>query len=132
VNNPQDVLKAPLVLGFLGLREQERFSESDLESAIITRIGQFLLELGKGFLFEARQKRFTTAARPGRVMALSAQATLDLPGAGRSPFPPREEVAFRVDQALGTSPEDDGEPGGWLAASGEGGNELYIAISLLP
>jgi hypothetical protein len=48
-----------MVLEFLGLREQQRFSESELESAIITRIEQFLLELGKGFLFEARQKRFT-------------------------------------------------------------------------
>ena len=44
---------------FLGLAEKERYSESDLESAIIDNIEQFLLELGKGFLFEARQKRFT-------------------------------------------------------------------------
>jgi hypothetical protein len=52
-------LKEPLVLEFLCLDEQTRYSESDLESAIITRIEHFLLELGKGFLFEARQKRFT-------------------------------------------------------------------------
>lgn len=49
----------PLVLEFLGLNEQTRYSESDLESAIISQIEKFLLELGKGFLFEARQKRFT-------------------------------------------------------------------------
>ena len=59
IGKPQDLLKEPLVLEFLGLGEQERFSESDLESAIIGRIQHFLLELGKGFLFEARQKRFT-------------------------------------------------------------------------
>ena len=59
INQPQDLLKEPMVLEFLGLDEQARYSESDLESAIITRIEQFLLELGKGFLFEARQKRFT-------------------------------------------------------------------------
>ena len=59
LNTPQDLLKAPLVLEFLGLDEQSRYSESDLESAIISRIENFLLELGKGFLFEARQKRFT-------------------------------------------------------------------------
>jgi hypothetical protein len=47
------------VLEFLGLSEQARFSESDLEAAIINQIEHFLLELGKGFLFEARQKRFT-------------------------------------------------------------------------
>jgi len=59
VNEPKDVLKEPLVLEFLGLNEQARYSESDLETAIINRIENFLLELGKGFLFEARQKRFT-------------------------------------------------------------------------
>ena len=59
IGKPQDLLKEPLVLEFLGLSEQTRYSESDLETAIISRIEQFLLELGKGFLFEARQKRFT-------------------------------------------------------------------------
>ncbi len=56
---PEDLLKEPLVLEFLGLEERERYSESDLESAILTHLENFLLELGKGFLFEARQKRFT-------------------------------------------------------------------------
>lgn len=48
-----------MVLEFLGLEEERRYNESDLESAILDRIERFLLELGKGFLFEARQKRFT-------------------------------------------------------------------------
>ncbi|WP_240746307.1 PDDEXK nuclease domain-containing protein [Desulfuromonas acetexigens] len=56
---PEDLLKEPYVLEFLGLDEKSEYSESDLESAIIDRLEQFLLELGKGFLFEARQKRFT-------------------------------------------------------------------------
>jgi len=59
VSQPQDLLKEPLVLEFLGLSEQARYTESDLEGAIISQIERFLLELGKGFLFEARQKRFT-------------------------------------------------------------------------
>ena len=59
ITRPEDVLKEPLVLEFLGLDEKAGYSESDLESAIIDRIEHFLLELGKGFLFEARQKRFT-------------------------------------------------------------------------
>jgi predicted nuclease of restriction endonuclease-like (RecB) superfamily len=59
VSRPRDLLKEPLVLEFLGLSEQARYSETDLETAIINRIEHFLLELGKGFLFEARQKRFT-------------------------------------------------------------------------
>jgi predicted nuclease of restriction endonuclease-like (RecB) superfamily len=59
VARPEDVLKEPLVLEFLGLDEKAAYSESDLESALITHLEHFLLELGKGFLFEARQKRFT-------------------------------------------------------------------------
>jgi predicted nuclease of restriction endonuclease-like (RecB) superfamily len=59
IEKPEDMLKDPFVLEFLGLDEKTRYSESDLESAIIDKLGVFLLELGKGFLFEARQKRFT-------------------------------------------------------------------------
>ena len=59
VTNPEDLLKEPYVLEFLGLEKKERYSESDLETAVIDKIEHFLLELGKGFLFEARQKRFT-------------------------------------------------------------------------
>jgi predicted nuclease of restriction endonuclease-like (RecB) superfamily len=59
VQHPRDLLKDPLILEFLGLEDRSRYSESDLESAIIGRLEHFLLELGKGFLFEARQKRFT-------------------------------------------------------------------------
>ncbi|OGG46877.1 MAG: hypothetical protein A3F84_00385 [Candidatus Handelsmanbacteria bacterium RIFCSPLOWO2_12_FULL_64_10] len=59
VSRPADLLKDPYVLEFLGLAEKPAYSESDLEAAIIDKLQQFLLELGKGFLFEARQKRFT-------------------------------------------------------------------------
>jgi len=59
VTDPQDLLKEPYVLEFLGLGEKTKYSETDLESAIIDKLEHFLLELGKGFLFEARQKRFT-------------------------------------------------------------------------
>ena len=59
VSKPHDLLKEPYVLEFLGLEEKSNYSESDLETAIIDKLEHFLLELGKGFLFEARQKRFT-------------------------------------------------------------------------
>lgn len=59
VDQPSDVLKSPYVLEFLGLEEHSSYSEHELEIAIIDKIEHFLLELGKGFLFEARQKRFT-------------------------------------------------------------------------
>lgn len=56
---PRQLIKDPLVLEFLGLEEKVHYSEHDLESAIIDKLESFLLELGKGFLFEARQKRFS-------------------------------------------------------------------------
>lgn len=59
IEKPLDALKHHTVLEFLNLREDERYSESDLENAIINKIEHFMLELGKGFLFEGRQKRFT-------------------------------------------------------------------------
>ncbi len=59
IKEPRDLLKEPYVLEFLGLDEKAKYSESDLETAIIDKLEHFLLELGKGFLFEARQKRFT-------------------------------------------------------------------------
>ena len=59
IEKPTDIVKQPTVLEFLGLEEQAKYSETDLESAIIDKLQKFLLELGKGYLFEARQKRFT-------------------------------------------------------------------------
>ncbi|MDD7725656.1 MAG: PDDEXK nuclease domain-containing protein [Bacteroidales bacterium] len=59
VEKPSDIIKNPITLEFLGLKPDSAYSESKLENAIINRMQQFLLELGKGFLFEARQKRFT-------------------------------------------------------------------------
>jgi len=59
IENPSDLIKQPYILEFLGLKEESAYSETDLERAIIDRIENFLLELGKGFLFEARQKRIS-------------------------------------------------------------------------
>ena len=59
VSKPSDIIKNPITLEFLGLKPNSVYTESKLENAIISKMQQFLLELGKGFLFEARQKRFT-------------------------------------------------------------------------
>jgi len=59
VEKPADIIKNPITLEFLGLKSEAAYSESKLENAIISKLQQFLLELGKGFLFETRQKRFT-------------------------------------------------------------------------
>lgn len=56
---PEDILHTPYVLEFAGLEDMASYHESDLESAVIDKMQKFLLELGKGFLFEQRQKRFT-------------------------------------------------------------------------
>ena len=54
---PQEIIKDPMVLEFLGLERKASYYEKDLESAIISHIADFLLEMGKGFSFVARQKR---------------------------------------------------------------------------
>lgn len=59
VNKPEDALKDPYVLEFLGLPGKNYFSESDLEQELIDKLEHFLLELDKGFTFVARQKRIT-------------------------------------------------------------------------
>jgi len=59
IEKASDLLKNPFTLEFLGLEEKESYLEKDLEKAITDKLQSFLLELGKGFLFEARQKRFT-------------------------------------------------------------------------
>lgn len=59
VEKPSDIIKNPLVLEFVGLKPDSSYSESKLETVILDKLESFLLECGKGFLFEARQKRFT-------------------------------------------------------------------------
>jgi predicted nuclease of restriction endonuclease-like (RecB) superfamily len=59
VTTPRDVIKDPFVLEFLDLPERHTWLERDLEQAIIDRIEDFLLELGRGFCFVARQKRLS-------------------------------------------------------------------------
>ncbi len=59
ITKPEDIVKQPTVLEFLGIEEKAKYSETDLETAIIDKLQKFLLEMGKGYLFESRQKRFT-------------------------------------------------------------------------
>ena len=59
VENPRDIFKTPYIFEFTGLEERSSYSESHLEKALLDNMQKFLLELGKGFLYEARQKRFT-------------------------------------------------------------------------
>lgn len=56
---PEDLIRDPYVLEFLGLRQDETWLESDLEQALIDHLQDFMLELGRGFAFVGRQKRIT-------------------------------------------------------------------------
>jgi predicted nuclease of restriction endonuclease-like (RecB) superfamily len=60
IESASDIIKHPYILDFLGLPESQKLHESKLEQAIIENIQSFLLELGKGFAFVARQKRIST------------------------------------------------------------------------
>jgi predicted nuclease of restriction endonuclease-like (RecB) superfamily len=62
-----DIFRDPYILEFTGLPERYEYSESDLETALIGHIQSFLLELGKGFCFEARQKRITLDNEHDRI-----------------------------------------------------------------
>lgn len=59
IDKPKDIIKDPYILEFLGLPELHNYSESELEQEIINKLEHFLLELGEGFAFVARQKRIT-------------------------------------------------------------------------
>jgi len=59
VHTPSDLVKDPYVLEFVGLPESTRWLESDMEAALIDRLQEFLLELGRDLFFVARQKRIT-------------------------------------------------------------------------
>ena len=59
IENPCDIVKDPYVLEFLGLPEKAYYSESELESRLIEKLENFLLELGKGYTFVGRQVRLS-------------------------------------------------------------------------
>jgi predicted nuclease of restriction endonuclease-like (RecB) superfamily len=67
LKKPEDTIKDPYVLEFLGLPENTEYSETELEQKLIDKIEHFLLELGKGFAFIGRQVRFTFEEEHFRV-----------------------------------------------------------------
>ena len=67
IEKPKDIIKDPYILEFLGLPELHQYSESELEEEIINKLEHFLLELGHGFTFVARQYRITFDDKHFRV-----------------------------------------------------------------
>ena len=56
---PREIIRDPFILEFLGIKQGEHFLEGDLEQMLISKLQHFLLELGRGYSFVARQKRIT-------------------------------------------------------------------------
>lgn len=67
IETPRDAIKDPYILEFIGLPEQASYSESELEQKLIDKLEHFLLELGTGFAFVARQKRITFEEKQFRI-----------------------------------------------------------------
>jgi predicted nuclease of restriction endonuclease-like (RecB) superfamily len=67
IEKPQDTLRDPYVLEFLGLHEETKYSENELEQKLIDKLEHFLLELGKGYTYVGRQVRFTFDDKHFRV-----------------------------------------------------------------
>ena len=67
IKQPKDLIKDPYILEFLGLEDKPEYSETEFETAIINKIENFILELGKGFFFGGRQVRFTFNEKHYRI-----------------------------------------------------------------
>ena len=67
IEKPKDAIKDPYILEFIGLPEKSSYSENDLEQKLIDKLEHFLLELGTGFTFVARQKRITFDEKHFRI-----------------------------------------------------------------
>lgn len=67
VFTPNTIIKEPYILEFTGLEVKEKYSENDLEEALLNHLQEFLLELGTGFCFEARQKRISIDNEHDRI-----------------------------------------------------------------
>ncbi len=84
IEKPEDALKSPVILDFLGYKDHHSYTENDLESGIIQNLQKFLLEMGRGFAFVSRQKRITMDGeyfRPDLVFyhtILNAYCIIDL------------------------------------------------------
>ena len=60
LQNPEEIIKSPVIAEFPGFRPEDSYLESELESSIITHIRDFLMEMGRGFSFVARQQHIVT------------------------------------------------------------------------
>jgi predicted nuclease of restriction endonuclease-like (RecB) superfamily len=107
--SPRDFVRDPVMLEFLGLPETGRLLESTLEKTLIRHLQTFLLELGKGFAFVARQQRISTETKThrGRCIFLilgSLRGFSAIPPRVRPPEPPRDTPLSVSSRSHGTIP----------------------------
>jgi predicted nuclease of restriction endonuclease-like (RecB) superfamily len=131
---PEDLLKDPYVFEFLGLPEGHVLTETDLEDRLVSKLEDFLLELGRGFCFVARQKRITVGADHFYIdlvfyhRILKCFVLIDLKMA---PFKPADAGQMNfylnwIKQEEGTP--DDNPPIGILLCLDA--NELYVKYAI--
>ena len=128
-----EVLRDPYILEFTGLAERPEYTEDDLESALLDHVQRFLLELGRGFCFEARQFRMTEGRKHHRVdlvfyhRLLRCHVLLDLK---IRPFEPANagQMSFYVNWfKANMMAEGDNPPIGILLCSDKDGAEVEFA-----
>ena len=130
-----DLLRDPYVLEFTGLADRPEYSEEDLESLLLDHLQRFLLELGRGFCFEARQFRMTEGRKHHRVdlvfyhRVLRCHVLIDLK---IRPFEPADagQMNFYLNWFRANMVEkDDNPPVGILLCSDRDGAEVEFATA---
>jgi len=130
-----DMLRDPYILEFTGLAERPEYSEDDLEAALLDHVQRFLLELGRGFCFEARQFRMTEGRKHHRVdlvfyhRFLCCHVLLDLK---IRPFEPADagQMNFYVNWfKANMMTEGDNPPVGILLCSDKDGAEVEFSTA---
>ena len=130
-----DVLRDPYILEFTGLAERTAYSELDLETVLLDHLQKFLLELGRGFCFEARQFRITEGRKHHRIdlvfyhRLLRCHVLIDLK---IRPFKPSDtgQMNFYVNWFKAHMMEDgDQSPVGILLCSDSDGTEVEFATA---
>lgn len=130
-----EMLRDPYILEFAGLSERPEYSENELESALLDHLQRFLLELGRGFCFEARQFRMTEGRRHHRVdlvfyhRILRCHVLIDLKIRG---FKPEDagQMNFYVNWfKANMAQEGDNPPVGILLCSDKDGTEVEFATA---
>lgn len=130
-----ELMRDPYILEFTGLAERPEYSENDLETALLDHLQRFLLELGKGFCFEARQFRMTEGRKHHRVdlvfyhRVLRCHVLLDLKTRGFKPEDAGQMNFYLNWFKARMMHEADNPPVGILLCTDKDGTEVEFATA---